>query len=57
MSTISPHDGDARGDGTQPALPHESGTLDTVEIAGLIHDDQRLFTPSAQVTPMTCKKR
>ena len=35
---------------------HESGTLDTVEIAGLIADDQRLFTPSAQVTPMTCKK-
>ena len=35
---------------------HESGTLDTVEIAGLIPNDQRLFTPSAQVTPMTCKK-
>ena len=35
---------------------HESGTLDTVEIASLIPDDQRLFTPSAQVTPMTCKK-
>ena len=35
---------------------HESGALDTVEIAGLTPDDQRLFTPSAQVTPMTCKK-
>ena len=35
---------------------HESGTLDTVEIAGLIPDNQRLFTPSAQVTPITCKK-
>ena len=33
-----------------PAL--ESGTLDTVEIAGLITNDQRLFTPSAQVTPV-----
>ena len=32
-------------------------TLDTVEIAGLIAaDDQRLFTPLAQVTPTTCKK-
>ena len=37
---------------------HESGTLDTVEISGWIPDDQRLFTPSAQVTPMTsCVKR
>ena len=35
---------------------HESGTLDTVQIAGLTPDDQRLFTPPAQVTPMTCKK-
>ena len=35
---------------------HESGTLDKVEIAGLIPDDQRLFTPSAQVTPVTCRK-
>ena len=26
------------------------------QVAGLIADDQRLFTPSAQVTPMTCKK-
>ena len=48
------HDGGAHGDGTQPRA--ESGTLDTVEIAGLIADDQRLFTPSAQVTPKTCKK-
>ena len=35
---------------------HESGRLDTVATAGLIADDQLLFTPSAQVTPMTCKK-
>ena len=35
---------------------HESGTPDTAEIAGLTPDDQRLFTPPAQVTPMTCKK-
>ena len=39
-----------------PRMSRAAVTLDTVEIAGLIADDQRLFTPLAQVTPMTCKK-
>ena len=54
ISPGPPHDGGARGDGTQQSTS-ASGTLDTVaRIAGLIPDNQRLFTPSAQVTPMTC---
>ena len=54
MSTISPTQWLRPWRWCSPA--HESGTRDTVEIAGLLPDDQRLFTPSAQVTPMTCKK-
>ena len=39
-----------------PRMSRAAVTLGTVEIAGLIADDQRLFTPLAQATPMTCKR-
>ena len=44
-----------------PRMSRAAVTLDTVEIAGPllidIADDQRLFTPLAQVTPMTCMRK